>query len=193
MFMEIKTIDDYVQELKQKFPFVKEKALKQIIKFGWRSIYLTNTYGADVHIHHNKLWCYFGQLKGTPLAHFYYYINKLSKKLRILYKRKKIPWDGYYYFALSDKQYEDYLSQKKKRGRPRKHFEFGTVKLYKLKGECELKQFSSKHIFRVHYPIDLGYTMFKRNYKSDKAEFLYSREPMKFEDILTSNNNYGIL
>ena len=193
MSMEIKTVDDYIKELKQKFPFVKEKALRQIIKFGWRSIYLANTYGADVHIHHNKLWCYFGQLKGNSLSHFYYYINKLSKKLRILYKRKKIPWDGYYYFALTDKQFENYLSQKKKRGRPRKHFDFGTVKLYKLKGECELRQFNCKHIFRVHYPISLGYTIFKKDYKSDSAEFLYSREPMKFEDILTSNNNYGIL
>ena len=34
------------------------------------------------------------------LQHFIYYKTKLKTKLRILYKRNKIQWDGYYYFSL---------------------------------------------------------------------------------------------
>jgi hypothetical protein len=65
--------------------------------------------------------------------------------------------------------------------------------LYKIRGECELRQFNCRYIFRVSYNIDVGYTLLKRNYKTDKAELIEIREPMKFKDILTSNNKYGIL
>ena len=41
---------------------------------------------------------------------FNYYARKMKIKLRIFYKRYKIEWDGYYYFDLTKKQYEDYLS-----------------------------------------------------------------------------------
>ena len=192
--MEIKTIDDYVSILKQKYPIVSEKDIKRIIRFGWKSIYLSNIYGGDVHLKNNDLWLYIGRLRKDSLKHFEYYIKKLSIKLRILYKRKKIQWDGYYYFALRDDQYEHYLSQINKRGRPRKIFEFGKVMLYKIRGECELKQHNCRYIFRVPYGIDVGYTLLKQNFKTDSAELILTREPMKFKDILTSNNKYyGVL
>ena len=191
--MEIKTIDDYVDKLHEKYPLISEKDIRRIIKFGWRSIYLANIYGGDVCLKNKDLWFYIGYLRRDSLKHYEYYIKKLALKLRILYKRKKIKWDGYYYFALNDKQYEYYLSQKKKKGRPRKHFKFGTVMLYKIRGECELRQSSCKYIFRVSYDIDIGYTMLKKDYKTDKAELIEIREPMKFKDILTTNNKYEIL
>ena len=65
--------------------------------------------------------------------------------------------------------------------------------LYKIRGECELKNHSCKYIFKVSYDIDIGYTMLKKDYKTDKAELIQIREPMKFKDILTSNNKYEIL
>nr|DAD58237.1 MAG TPA: hypothetical protein [Bacteriophage sp.]DAM10009.1 MAG TPA: hypothetical protein [Caudoviricetes sp.]DAO31348.1 MAG TPA: hypothetical protein [Crassvirales sp.]DAK96704.1 MAG TPA: hypothetical protein [Bacteriophage sp.]DAO19116.1 MAG TPA: hypothetical protein [Caudoviricetes sp.] len=34
----------------------------------------------------------------------------MRTKLRVMYKRKKIKWDGYYYFALTRPQYEAYLA-----------------------------------------------------------------------------------
>lgn len=191
--MEIKTIDDYVDKLHEKYPIISEKDIRRIIKFGWRSIYLANIYGGDVCLKNSKLWFYIGYLRRDPLKHYEYYVKKLALKLRVLYKRKKIQWDGYYYFALNDKQYENYLQQKKKRGRPRKYFNYGTVMLYKIRGECELKNHSCKYIFKVSYDVDIGYTMLKKDYKTDKAELIQIREPMKFKDILTSNNKYEIL
>nr|DAG88912.1 MAG TPA: hypothetical protein [Crassvirales sp.] len=35
------------------------------------------------------------------LKWFDYYKRKMRTKLRVMYKRKQIKWDGYYYFALS--------------------------------------------------------------------------------------------
>lgn len=193
--MEIKTIDDYVDRIHEKYPKVLKKDIRRIIKFSWRSIYLSIIYGGDVSLKTNKdFWMYIGNMRRDPLKHFEYYIKKLKIKLRILYKRKKIKWDNYYYFALNNKQYEDYLSQKNKRGRPKKHFTFkGTIILYKIKGECQLSQHTCRYIFRVPYSLDLGYTMLKRDYKTDKAELIQIRRPMTFEDVLTYNNDYGIL
>ena len=191
--METKQYTDYLEQLQYKFPLVDPKDIKRIWRFFLKSIYLSCTYGGDVFVKDNTLWCYIGHLRNNSLYHYNYYIEKLCKKLRILYKRKKIQWDGYYYFALTDPQYQEYIAQKKKRGRPKKYFKYGTVILYKIKGECELRNHSKKYIFRVPYTVCLGDTIFIRDFISDKAELIQERDPMKFEDILTTNNKYGIL
>lgn len=191
--MEIKQYTDYLEQLQYKFPLVDPKDIKRICRFFWKSLYLSNTYGGDVFLKDNTLWCYIGHLRKNSLIHYNYYINKLCKKLRILYKRKKIQWDGYYYFALKDNQYENYQLQKKSRGRPRKKFKYGTVMLFKIQGECELRNHSSKYIFRVPYNFAIGDTIFIKDFISEKAELIKVRDPMKFKDILTTNNKYGIL
>lgn len=191
--METKQYTDYLEQLQYKFPLVDPKDIKRILRFFLKSIYLSCTYGGDVFLRDSTLWCYIGTLRRNSLHHYNYYIEKLCKKLRILYKRKKIQWDGYYYFALSDTQYENFMSQKNKKGRPKKIFNYGTVILYKIRGECELKNHSKRYIFRVPYNTEVGITFLVREFKSDKAELIQTREPMKFEDILTTNNKYDIL
>jgi len=64
-------------------------------------MYLINSYGCDVELESSNFWCYFGRMTKRPLKHFMYYITKLANKIKILYKRKKIKWDGYYYFAIT--------------------------------------------------------------------------------------------
>lgn len=191
--METKQYTDYLEQLQYKFPLVNPKDIKRIWRYFLKSLYLSCTYGGDVFLQDPSLWCYIGTLRKNSLYHYNYYIEKLCKKLRVIYKRKKIQWDGYYYFALNNNRYENYLSQKKKRGRPRKYFKYGTTVLYKIKGECKLKNHSCRYIFRVPYSILLGDILFIRDFKSDKAELIEIREPMKFEDILTTNNKYDIL
>ena len=103
--MEIKTIKDYYKQLKEQFPDVSENDIKKICSFGWKSLYLHNSYGGDVCINDSNFWCYIGHLKKNSLDYYNYYRKKLALKIRVLYKRKKIQWDGYYYFALTDNQY----------------------------------------------------------------------------------------
>ena len=67
------------------------------------------------------------------LKWFDYYKRKMRTKLRVMYKRKQIKWDGYYYFALSKDQYEKYLAQTHTgKGRPKKNFLFEKVYMYKI-------------------------------------------------------------
>ena len=102
-------------------------------------------------------------------------------------------WDGYYYFALREDQYQNYLKQKKSRGRPRKWFEYGLIMLYKIKEECLVSQYSCKYIFRVPYRSEIGSKSLQRNFVSDCAELIETRQPLKLKDILVTNYKYEIL
>lgn len=191
--MQIKTINDYYEDIRKLWPRLPEKDIKRILNFGFKSLYLHNSYGGDTFIKDKDFLCYIGYLRNDSVAHYHYYIKKLVIKLRVLYKRRKVQWDGYYYFTLNDKQYEQYLKQKNSKGRPRKWFEYGLVMLFKIKEECLIQQCSSKYIFRVPYRSDIGFKSLQRNFVSDCAELIQIRQPLKLEDILVTNYKYEIL
>lgn len=191
--MQIKYIKDYYEPLYEMFPDVPKKDVQRILNYGWKALYLHNSYGGDTIITDKDFWSYIGTLRKDSLKHFMYYIKKLTIKLRVLYKRNKIPWDGYYYFALTDKQYEDYLKQKNKKGRPKKIFKYGNQVLYKILDECKIQEYNRKYIFRIPYISDLGLSFYKQDLTSDKAELIITRDTQKFKDILISNNNYEFL
>ena len=185
-----KTIKDYYEALSKLFPTICEKDIKQILTFSWKSLYLHNSYGGDLVIKDDKLWMYVGKLNHNSLEHFQYYIKKLYTKLRVLRRRKK-EWDGYYYFALTNKQYEKYLYQINKRGRKRKHFEYGPVVIYQSYNECSIREYSKQYIFRIPYITYVRDSYFIENLKSDKAELITIRKPLKFKDIMIQYNKYN--
>lgn len=191
--MQVKTVKDYYEQMYEMFPEVPKKDIQRILKYGWKSLYLHNSYGGDTIITDSSFWSYIGTLRKNSLKHYMYYIKKLTIKLRVLYKRNKIPWDGYYYFALTDNQYEEYLKQKNKKGRPKKHFKYGNQVLYKILDECKIQEYNRKYIFRIPYISDLGLSFYKKDLTSDKAELIITRDVQKFKDILVSNNNYEFL
>lgn len=191
--MEIKTVKDYYEQLYERFPGVPKKDIQRILNYGWKSLYLHNSYGGDTFIQDKELWCYIGHLKKDSLQYFLYYIKKLSIKLRVLYKRNKIQWDGYYYFALTDQQYEEYIGQKNKRGRPKKNFTFNKVFMYQILDECKIREFGKKYIFRIPYISKVNFKFYVPKLVTDKAELIIKREPLKFKDILVYDNEYEFL
>lgn len=188
-----KTIKDYYQQIYAKFPLVPKSDIQKILIFSFKSLYLHNSYGGDTCIFNTDFWCYIGNLKKDPLQHFYYYIRKLTIKLRVLYKRKNVQWDGYYYFALSDQQYLSYLQQKNKRGRPRKQFKFGPVCLYQMLDECRINEHNKRYIFRVPYTYNFKLKYFIRDFNPSGIELIQTRNPLKFSDILITNYQYDVL
>ena len=191
--MEIKTVKDYYEQLYERFPGVPKKDIQRILNYGWKSLYLHNSYGGDTFIQDKELWCYIGHLKKDSLQYFLYYIKKLSIKLRVLYKRNKIQWDGYYYFALTDQQYEEYIGQKNKRGRPKKNFTFNKVFMYQILDECKIREFGKRYIFRIPYISKVNFKFYVPKLVTDKAELIIKREPLKFKDILVHENKYDFL
>ena len=103
--MQLKTIQDYYQKLFELYPSVPKSDIKRILQYGWKSLYLHNSYGGDTLINRSGFWFYCGRMMNDSIRWFDYYKKKMSIKLRVMYKRKQIPWNGYYYFALSKQQF----------------------------------------------------------------------------------------
>lgn len=186
-------VKDYYGYIKEQFPEVTLKDIKRILNYGFKQLYLLNSFGGDVIIKDNDFWCYIGTLRNNSLKHFHYYKNKLTVRLRVMYKRKQIQWDGYYYFALTENQYQNYLSQMNAKGRKKKNFNFGNIKLFKIFNECEIQEYNKQYIFRIPQPIDFGYTVWKQPLITSEAELIITRDPLKFEDILVTNHKYEFL
>lgn len=188
-----KTIQDYYEQVYKEYPNIPKSDIKRILQYGWKSLYLHNSYGGDVLLSRLGFWFYCGQLMCDSIKWFNYYKRKMIIKLRILYKRKQIEWDGYYYFALSKNQYEKYLSQKNKKGRPKKIFTFNKVLLYKIYDECNISENSKIAIFKIPMLLDMGFTNYKEQLITDKAELCLVRQPLKLNDILLSNYDYEFI
>lgn len=191
--MVLKTIQDYYDQICEEYPTIPKSDIKRILQYGFKSLYLHNSYGGDVLINRKGFWFYCGQLMNNSVRWFEYYKRKMRIKLRVMYKRKQIPWNGYYYFALSEKQYNEYLGQKNKRGRPKKKFTFSRTVLYKIYDECNISESSKVAIFKIPMPLDLGFTTYKEELTTDKAELVLVREPLKLEDILLSVYDYEFI
>jgi hypothetical protein len=48
-------------------------------------------------------------------------------------------------------------------------------------------------LFRIPMPLDLGFTSYKEEITTDKAELVLVREPLKLEDILLSIYDYEFI
>ena len=188
--MQIKTYKDYLDDLQNLYPHIDKKDLEKIMNYQFRQLYLHNSYGGDTLIQDRELWMYIGFLRKDSVSFFNYYVKKLCRKIRILYKRKKMKWDGYYYFVLTINQYEEYLQQKNKKGRPKKYFKLKNIFLYRIYDECRIRQWSHRYIFKIHSPYDLGFLKYYKEVELENPELIEVRNPLKFKDILVINNKY---
>ncbi len=155
--------------------------------------YMANSFGADVALTQQDFGMMCGYMYKDSDEFFTYYCKKLARKIKFMYRRYKIPWDGYYYFTLTKTQYEAYLAQINKRGRKRKHFEFKNVMLYKIKDELYVSQYGWIAVFRIPMTLVRGEKWFIPELKTDKAEFLYTRPALKFTDVSTLEHKYDFI
>ena len=102
-----------------------------------------------------------------------------------MFKRTKSKWDGYYYFARTEDQYLEFLSQKKKKFKV-----FYNVNLYKLLEECKIKEHYKPYIFRLSEDKTARLEKLYPEIKTDKAELIIQRDPLKMQDILVSENKF---
>ena len=191
--MELKKVQDYYEQLFELYPDVPKRDIKRIMQFGLKSFLMHNHYGGDVLLQSPSMWLYCGKLMKDSIKYFEYYKKKMITKIRINHKRLNIPWDGYYYFGLTQNQYSKYLTQKNKKGRPKKHFKYGNIILYKLFDECNLRNSGCVAIFKIPLYSDFGSSLYKQDFTTDKAELVLERNPLTFKDILISNYDYQFI
>ena len=54
--MKLTTIKDYYQQLYDKFPGVPKQDIRRILNYGWKQLYLCNSYGGDTFIRDRELY-----------------------------------------------------------------------------------------------------------------------------------------
>lgn len=184
--MELVTCDKYYDKVLEKYPHLTRKQLDKIIKHGTSMLYLYNLYGGDVLLQNHNFTMYFGRLFRDNIAFYKYWQLKWKIKLRIKYWRNKTKFDGYYYFGLTEKDFQTYKSQINDLGRRRKTFHFDKIILFKMLEECELDH-KFCHFFRVPYPEYCGFIMIKENCDLKNIEYIYRKnkdkviEPVSYE------------
>lgn len=102
-----------------------------------------------------------------------------------MFRRTKAEWDGYYYFGITENQYQEYLRQGRKKVKT-----FKNIKLYKLLEECKISEHSKPYIFRLNEDKTAWFSKFYREIKTKNAELIIQRDPLKMKDILTSENKF---
>lgn len=183
--MEVKTINNYVDAVCKEYPEIAEDEIKRILVYGWKMILQYVSQGNDVSIISNRIFAFIGRIPVQRLSVFKNYCYKLSKRIQYMFRRTKSEWDGYYYFTRTQSQYLDYLSQNK-----RKYKIFKNVKLYKLLEECRIREYANPYIFRLSEAKTSWLTKFYKEIKTDKAELIIQRDPLKMRDILVSENKF---
>ena len=183
--MKITKVENYVDRVWQKFPELTRDEVKRILVYGWKMILQYVRAGNDVSMMTNKEFMFIGQIPQSRLAVFNNYCYKLSRRIAYMFQRTKSKWDGYYYFARTENQYLDYLTQNKK-----KYKVFKNVFLYKLLEECKIKEHSCSYIFRLSEDKTSWMQKFYPEIKTDKAELIIQRDALNMQDILVSENKF---
>lgn len=183
--MKITSVEDYVDEVCEVYPDIPRDEIKRILVYGWKMIIQYVAQGNDVQILSPNFFMFFGEIPVSALSAFRKYCFKLSKRISYMFKRTKAKWDGYYYFALNDKQYIDYLQQSR-----RKIKIFKNIMLFKLLEECKIKEHNKRYIFRLSEDKTDWIRKFYPELRTRNAELIIQRDPLKMQDILVSENKF---
>lgn len=185
MANKVKYVKDYLPILQDKFPEFSIEDLENIIKHGNVSLYNIIIRNGDVFLSskiEGKMFkLLIGRVTFQSIAHkIRYAIGKMIVRVRYLYKKQKIKWDGYYYFGLTDEKFKSIYLNKRNIV-----FKFGDIALYKILDEC-LLNLNYDHFFRIKPYSSLGHKLYIKDYSTDKAEYFLKRSFDGYE--LTSNN-----
>lgn len=176
--MEFKYVDDYVDRVHERFPTISKKSIKRILQFGMKSFYTHNLYGGDVLLKSPYFTLYSGRMFKSNLIFYKYWKIKYKIKFRIKYKRDKKKYNGFYYFGMTEEQYQNYKSKIKKYGRKRHKFTFEKFYAYKLLEECLLDR-KYKHIFQFEFPEDVGFIFYKKEHSLKNFSYIAKRNSDK--------------
>lgn len=195
--MQLAYPEKYYEKVKERFPDLTYREIDIIVKFGLRSLFINCGYGGDILLKSPYFTMYIGKIFRDSKMFLKYKLLKHSIKLRIKYKRAKTQWDGYYYFGLSEDEFQEYLSNfrntgmgNKSKGARRRKITFKKIKCYKILEECLIHP-TNKHIFKLKYPEDVGFVFWKENYATYNAQYIMRKKENGWETIETVKTRYG--
>lgn len=178
------TVDDYLDRLHERYPLIIMKELKMILVYGWRQVYNLVHYGCDVCSRSGESSMYIGHLRGDNdhIRYQKYFRNKLKRKMRVKYRRSKLDFGNYYYFHITDEEYQKIKDQKGP-------IDFGYVTIYKLKDEAKLRMEVGDHLYQIPFIGGFFALLNVRVYTDDAVEILQGTE----DNLKILKKNYELI
>lgn len=183
----IKTISDYIDDVQKDFPELSKTEVRDILNYGFRVFYDRTRKGCDIKIgcKDYKAWC----KRMVPPERILEYKREVNdRKLHTMWRGRR-EFEGFYYFTLSDKEFNDLGPEKLTTS---KEITFPKLYLYKLKEECHIHRHKKRHWFRLEYPLDVGWFMYKENYKTNKYEYLGDVREENLNKSIRERNKHGL-
>jgi len=152
----------YLDDLSKEFPDVDKKALRDLVRHGLTKLSAFKRYDHDIFLNNpnGSRYIYMGMitndLEKRKLREFY----RVRHKYRALYRIAKTQYDGYYYFGLSEEDYQKHL---KKEPIPK-------VVITRLFKETELYTIA-RHFFRIKMDKISDWLFVEENYETSSAEY----------------------
>lgn len=172
--MKITHAEDYYDKIKERFPDLEMWEIDKIIKHGMQSFFTLNNYGADVLIKNGgEFSIYFGKIFTDSYLMKSYRTFKTKIKLRIKYFKEKPIWNGYYYFGLTEEEYQKYIP--KKTGRLKNKITFEELTACKIEEEAYL-YWNCKYFFKLKVNKDCGLIFHQKNYSTRNIELIAKRD-----------------
>lgn len=169
--MKISHIEDYYTKVQEKYPELTLDEIDKILKHGWRSVYQLNNRNADVILKSKMHQClfFFGSLFNSKKDTIDYSLKKWRTKCRIQYHYNNKVWDGYYYFGLTENDYQKYFSEKSKRKN------LSNIALCKSYKESMIMK-DRKYCFRVKRDADAGMVYIEKSIPISEVELFCIRK-----------------
>lgn len=170
-------LDDYLPFVYKEFEDLPEKTIRQICEHAYRTMFRLQGMGCDILLTNKRLFpfvAYFGRCFVSKEKFYEYRNRKMAYKIRIKYnlERKTKPWTGYYYFGLTEDEYNELFSEKK--GRLKKKIVFPKICLCKVKEEAALFRLH-KYFFRTPWHEEKGWKIWLENYETRNIELIGER------------------
>lgn len=164
----IKKIDDYLNALQEQFPDMSKGDIKKILHLAFNFIRKIIMLAGGVRLGNKKTRALIAK-KFSWEKSLQRNRGKAAIKARIKWNRGIREFDNYYYFSIPEWKYKKIDEEALKN---QKEVYFGNVTLYKSAEECWLKREYNTRFFRVFWPIDCGFDMYKRKFKTNQYEYL---------------------
>lgn len=161
--MEIVTYKRYIDQVHEEFGHVDKKSIESIVRYGLAIMTKMRRGDHDILLNNNreKIFYYLGQVSKNDEHRDYISKKKVRSKYRLLYKLKKTEYSGYYYFGLSEPDYQLHL----------KGEVIPMVILFKVERELPLYKIA-KHFFRVKMDEQKKWSIIEENYETNSAEYI---------------------
>lgn len=176
----LRTVADYVDKVQEKYPEINKKDIERIITYGFRQFYLMSQAGSDFILSTGcksegfKISAYVGYILRDKGMMNRYICLKRAIKYRLLWLRKRVQYDGYYYFALSK---EDYARYKEEAKENKGKVTFERLKVYKVPEEIlSTNDQGHPYLFKIPFDEEGKFVKVLENFTTKKCEYIGMRK-----------------